>query len=60
VVADLIVHPLRTRLLVEAERRGATVVPGLGMLVHQAAIAFEHWTGHPAPVAAMWQAVKLD
>lgn len=57
VVADLIVHPLRTRLLHEAEQRGARTVPGLGMLVHQAALAFEHWTGERAPVDVMWQAV---
>lgn len=58
VVADLIVHPLRTPLIVEAERRGATTVAGLGMLVHQAALAFEHWTGVEAPLDAMWQAVN--
>jgi shikimate 5-dehydrogenase len=27
------------------------------MLVHQAALAVERWTGHPAPVDAMWEAV---
>jgi shikimate dehydrogenase len=60
VVADLVVHPLRTRLLAEAEARGAQTVPGLGMLVHQAAIAFEHWTGRTAPLQAMWQAVESE
>jgi shikimate dehydrogenase len=60
VVADLVVHPLRTRLLAEAEARGARTVPGLGMLVHQAAIAFEHWTGRTAPLHAMWQAVAPE
>lgn len=58
VVADLVVHPLRTALLDEAERRGAMPVPGLGMLVHQAALAFGHWTGLEAPLGEMWQAVK--
>lgn len=58
VVADLVVHPLRTRLLDEAEAKGARTVPGLGMLVHQAALAFELWTGLAAPVDAMWQAVQ--
>jgi shikimate dehydrogenase len=32
---------------------GARTVDGFGMLVHQAALAFEQWTGVPAPVAAM-------
>jgi shikimate dehydrogenase len=59
VVADLIVHPIRTRLLQDAEQRGAKVVPGLGMLVHQAALAFTLWTGVPAPIDAMRSAVKL-
>jgi shikimate dehydrogenase len=58
IIADLIVHPRRTQLLDEAEARGARIVPGLGMLVHQAALAFHLWTGQPAPVDAMWAAVK--
>jgi shikimate dehydrogenase len=58
VVADLVVHPLVTPLLGEAESRGAHPVPGLGMLVHQAALAFEIWTGVDAPLDAMWQAVR--
>ena len=57
VVVDLIYHPPRTPLLVAAEAAGALTANGLGMLVHQAAIAFEHWTGRPAPLAAMAAAV---
>jgi shikimate 5-dehydrogenase len=30
---------------------------GLGMLVHQAALQIERWTGREAPVDAMWSAV---
>lgn len=52
-VADIVVHPERTPLLVAAEERGALTVGGLGMLAHQAARAFTLWTGVPAPVAAM-------
>lgn len=58
VVADLIYHPLVTPLLAAARAQGADVVGGLGMLVHQAALAIERWTGHPAPVESMWTAVK--
>ncbi|MGY6502307.1 MAG: shikimate dehydrogenase [Acidimicrobiales bacterium] len=53
VVADLVYHPARTPLLDAAERGGATVTGGLGMLVHQAAIAFRLWTGVEAPVEVM-------
>jgi len=57
VVADLVVFPLRTALLVAAEERLAVPLGGLGMLVHQAAAAFTHWTGCPAPVEVMRAAV---
>ena len=36
-----------------ARARGIHAVNGLGMLVHQAALAFESWTGSDAPVTAM-------
>ena len=45
VVADVIFNPARTHLLREAESRGCTVVDGLGMLVNQAVVGFEYWTG---------------
>lgn len=44
-VTDLVYTPLKTRFLIEAEARGATVVDGLGMLLHQAAPGFERWFG---------------
>ena len=53
VVADLVYHPLETALLAGARERGADVVDGLGMLVHQAALQVERWTGDVAPVAVM-------
>jgi shikimate dehydrogenase len=56
VVADLVYHPRRTALLAAAESAGATAVDGIGMLVHQAALAFELWTGVAAPVEVMRRA----
>jgi shikimate dehydrogenase len=44
-VADIVYSPLETPLLEEARRVGATVVDGLGMLLHQARPAFRDWTG---------------
>ena len=43
VVTDLVYTPLRTRLLEEAAAIGCSTVDGLGMLLHQAAPAFERW-----------------
>ena len=52
-VLDLVPNPAVTPLMEAARSRGARAAGGLGMLVHQGALAFELWTGHPAPVAAM-------
>lgn len=52
-VVDLVYQPLETPLMVAAAARGAAVCGGVGMLLHQAARAFELWTGVAAPVAAM-------
>lgn len=56
-VVDLIYHPLRTVLLEAAEASGAKTVNGLPMLLHQAAIQLELWTGRPAPIDAMRVAI---
>ena len=45
VVTDLVYDPLRTHLLEEAASIGCITVDGLGMLLHQAAPAFERWFG---------------
>jgi shikimate dehydrogenase len=57
VVADLVYQPRRTALLELATSSGAATVDGVGMLVHQGAIAFERWTGTTAPVDVMRAAV---
>ena len=55
-VFDLIYNPLETTLLRQARACGARSVGGLGMLVHQGALAFGLWTGLAAPVEVMRQA----
>jgi shikimate dehydrogenase len=45
VVADLVYRPLETPLLRAARARGLVAVDGLGMLIHQAAPAFEDFYG---------------
>lgn len=47
-----------TPLVREAKERGLLAVPGEGMLVHQGARAFTLWTGKPAPVHVMKQALE--
>ncbi len=57
VVSDLVYNPQETRLLREAKQQGCIIHSGVGMLVHQGALAFEMWTGVPAPVELMYQTV---
>ena len=45
IVADLVYHPLETALLQAARDAGALGVSGLAMLVHQAVLQHELWTG---------------
>jgi shikimate dehydrogenase len=45
VVADIIYTPLITPFLQAAKTHGHPVVPGLGMLLHQAVVGFEKWFG---------------
>jgi shikimate dehydrogenase len=59
-VCDLVYRPLQTRLLETASARGLKTIDGLGMLVHQGALAFERWTGSPAPVAILAQAARAQ
>lgn len=60
VVTDLVYTPLKTQFLIEAEERGATVVDGLGMLLHQAAPGFERWFGQRPDVDDLTRAAVLS
>ena len=57
VVVDLVPRPT-TPLLEAAATRGAQTVDGLGMLVHQAALALRLWTGCEPPLDVMRAAVR--
>lgn len=56
-VCDLTYNPRTTVLLKAAIAAGARTLDGTGMLIHQGALAFEYWTGQPAPVEAMREAL---
>ena len=58
-VFDMVYDPAETRFLKLAKERGAQVIPGIEMFVHQAARQFEIWTGKPAPWDEMLRVVLL-
>ena len=58
VVFDLVFDPEKTRLLRKAAGLGKRTVPGLRMLILQAAAAFERWIGRPAPIEVMADAAR--
>jgi shikimate dehydrogenase len=53
VVYDVVYNPSETALLKTAKSNGAKAVNGLGMLLYQGVIAFEHWFGVLPPAALM-------
>ncbi|HEY4622264.1 MAG TPA: shikimate dehydrogenase [Solibacillus sp.] len=53
IAADIVYNPLMTPFLQAAEQKGAMIVNGLGMFVHQGAIAYEHWLGNYPNTNAM-------
>ncbi len=56
-VYDLVYNPSETQLVRAARAAGLPAVTGLGMLIEQAALAFERWTGKKAARDAMCAAV---
>ena len=58
VVADVIFNPPQTMFLRDAAERGCSTLDGLGMLVNQAVIAFEIWTGVAPRAAVMRDALE--
>ena len=59
-VVDLLYEPPVTALMDAAGARGATTANGLGMLVHQAALAFRLWTGQEMPLDAVETALAIE
>jgi shikimate dehydrogenase len=57
-VYDLVYNPPVTELVSAARAQGMAATTGLGMLVEQGALAFERWTGLPAPREVMRHAAQ--
>ncbi len=56
-VFDMVYRPLRTRFIRDAEAAGCRTLVGVEMLLNQAVLQFERWTGVPAPRDAMRDAL---
>ncbi len=58
VAVDLAYNPPETGFMCAARDAGARTENGLGMLVHQAVLAFERWTGQTPPLSAFTEAAR--
>jgi len=57
IVYDLVYNPRETKLVRDARSQGLRASTSLGMLIEQAALAFEIWTGLNPPRDNLWNAV---
>ena len=59
-VVDLLYRPSVTPMQTAARAAGVAAFGGLGLLLHQAALSFELWTGQPPPLAVMSAAALAE
>lgn len=57
---DLLYHPRQTPLQAAARAAGGAAFGGMGLLLQQAALSFELWTGQPAPLDVMSAAALAE
>jgi len=57
IIYDLIYNPRETKLVKDARVQGLSATTGLGMLIEQAALAFEIWTGCNPPREILLQSI---
>lgn len=57
-VYDLVYNPRETKLVQDARAAGLSATAGLGMLIEQAALAFEIWTGENVLRRILFDAVE--
>lgn len=57
-ILDMIYRPLYTELLLKAQSKGCKIITGIEMLLGQAVLQFEIWTGHSAPLDVMRKSVE--
>jgi len=56
-IYDLVYNPRETKLVRDARSQGLPAITGLGMLIEQAALAFEIWTGRNPPRNILFESV---
>ena len=56
-IYDLVYNPRETKLVREARAQGLHATTGLGMLIEQAALGFELWTGQKPPKDILFESV---
>jgi shikimate dehydrogenase len=59
-IYDLVYNPRETKLVRDAHAKGLAATTGLGMLIEQAALGFELWTGHHSSSDILWNAVNTE
>jgi shikimate dehydrogenase len=57
-IYDLVYNPRETKLVKDARAQRLQATTGLGMLIEQAALGFQLWTGHKPPRDVLWNAVE--
>ncbi len=59
-VYDLVYNPRETKLVRDACAQGLSATTGLGMLIEQAALSFEIWTGHNPSREILYQITEPE
>ena len=59
-IYDLVYNPWETKLVKDARAQGLSAITGRGMLIEQAALAFQHWTGKQVPPEIMASAIEAS
>jgi shikimate dehydrogenase len=57
-VYDLVYNPTQTRLMQQAQAASSHSANGLGMLIQQAALAFQLWTGQDPDLEVLKSVVQ--
>ena len=60
IVNDIVYNPLRTGLIMEAEKAGAKTISGIKMLMYQGIESFRIWTGIEPPIDVFQSALLKE